>query len=278
LPWVKIKKETDKHEIKGTGNSELRDDGFLYAKCTDDPKGVDEIFQYEWVIVRKKDEPDDNGTRKWKNYSGKMSLWSSFTVNIDHAITIKDGYLWGDGDYIRDGDGNPIKIEGGDGSQGVETIGCPDENKTYKPGTISVCENKVKIYYNDQWIDFGESSGSGKYLHIAYAQDINFTDYTYKGFTTTNTNQQTYPWIGLLTDNDIDDTNLEPDYPDGDQRGNPNSDEWLKFIKYKWNYIKGRDGNGVEYVFLLTKEEVTKPGINETAYNGHNNQDDEFLP
>ena len=266
-PLVKIESlagyNNTKQDIKGEGEY-YQDGGYSYTRCTDDPKGVDGTFQYEWVIVRKKDEPNDNGTRKWKRYSGQMSLWSSFTVNVDPAITIKDGFLWGDGDYIRDGDGNPIKIEGGDGSQGVETIGCPDESKTYKPGTISVCENKVKIYYNDQWIDFGEGSGSGKYIHIAYAKSINFDEHKYNGFSTTNSNDGTiYDWMGIKFDDSIDD---------------PTVTSWEEFKQYKWNYIKGRDGNGVEYVFLLTKEEVTSPGINQESYDGHNNQDDEFYP
>lgn len=281
-PLVKIESlagyNNTKQDIKGEGEY-YQNDGYSYTRCTDDPKGVDGTFQYEWVIVRKKDEPNDNGTRKWKRYSGQMSLWSSFTVNIDHAITIKDGFLWGDGDYIRDGDGNPIQIEGGDGSQGVETIGCPDENKTYKPGTISVCENKVKIYHNDQWIDFGEGSGSGKYIHVAYAKTIDFVNKKYTGFSTTNSNDGTiYDWMGIMFDDKIDDTNI-----DSDNTNDLDGILWDTFKQYKWNYIKGRDGNGVEYVFLLTKEEVTNPGIDENTYVdnegvSHNKQADEFLP
>lgn len=281
-PLVKIESlagyNNTKQDIKGEGEY-YQDGGYSYTHCTDDPKGVDGIFQYEWVIVRKKDEPNDNGTRKWKRYSGQMSLWSSFTVNIDHAITIKDGFLWGDGDYIRDGDGNPIQIEGGDGSQGVETIGCPEEDKTYKPGTISVCENKVKIYYNDQWIDFGEGSGSGKYIHVAYAKTIDFVNKKYTGFSTTNSNNGIiYDWMGIMFDDSIDD----PKNIDRDNTNDPDGSKWYAFMQYKWNYIKGRDGNGVEYIFLLTKEEVTNPGINQESYEvegvTHNKQDDEFLP
>ena len=208
-----------------------------------------------------------------------MSLWSSFTVNVDPAITIKDGFLWGDGDYIRDGDGNPIKIEGGDdGSQGVETIGCPSESVVYPDGTISVCNNKVQIRYNGQWIDFGETSGTGNILHIAYAknEDVSFGPdgkiSNISNISISNSTGKFYDWIGLCVNNDKDD-------PKG----------WRY---YTWNYVKGRDGNGVEYIFMLSKEGYT-PEIDQTSYeaeeltdseliqlvSGHSNRDeDEFLP
>ena len=283
LPIVRIEtlanyNNSDGPDIIGKDDTYFQN-GYSYAKCTDNPVGVDNIYQYEWVITRTKQDPDEQGKRQWNNYSGKMSLWSSWTINVNPAITIKDGFLWGDGDYIRDGDGNPIKIEGGDGSQGVETIGCPEGDKTYKPGTISVCENKVKIYYNGQWIDFGEGSGSGKYIHIAYAKSINFDEHTYDGFSTTNSNDGTiYDWMGIMFNDSIDDTKIA-----SDNTNDPDGTLWNAFKQYKWNYIKGRDGNGVEYIFLLTKEEVTKPGIDENPYVdnervSHNKQDDEFLP
>ena len=62
------------------------DDDFLPAvsvggqeyECTDNPAGVDDSHQYEWMAVRDKGPADDDGNRQWTKYSGGMTLWSKW--------------------------------------------------------------------------------------------------------------------------------------------------------------------------------------------------------
>ena len=46
-------------------------------ECTDDPKGVDETWKYEWEIKRTKGTAT-NGHRSWNAYSGTMTLHNNF--------------------------------------------------------------------------------------------------------------------------------------------------------------------------------------------------------
>ena len=296
LPIVKISKQAeyvDEHgDISGSEDISLNNN-YSYARCTDNPVGVNGIWKYEWVITRKKSESNDEGKRIWNNYSGNMSLWSSWTIGIDSKITIKDGFWWCNGDYLRDDNGNAIRAEGGDGSQGVEVVNfCPGENNDYPVGTIAYCKNTgyTSIKTGDNtWYNLGETSGTGNILHIAYAQDINFTTRSFTGFSKTNNQQTAYPWIGFL----VDDKKKDPDVGKESQESSPENDPiWNAFMEYKWNYVRGRDGNGVEYIFMLSKEGYT-PEINQTSYeveeltdselsqlvSGHSNRDeDEFFP
>lgn len=58
-------------------------------ECTDDPKGVDNIWKYEWEIKRTKGDADENGKRTWNYYNGTMTLHnnyseSAFIIDIDN--------------------------------------------------------------------------------------------------------------------------------------------------------------------------------------------------
>ena len=57
-------------------------------ECTDDPKGVDGTYKYEWEIKRTKGDPV-KGEREWLPYSGTMTLHnnlaeSALTIDIDN--------------------------------------------------------------------------------------------------------------------------------------------------------------------------------------------------
>lgn len=65
--------------VAGTGGSladiESDNSGSASKKyeCTDDPKGVDDTYKYEWEIKRTKGS-DTYGSRSWQPYSGTMTL------------------------------------------------------------------------------------------------------------------------------------------------------------------------------------------------------------
>lgn len=60
-----------------------------YYECTDDPKGVNDTWKYEWEIKRTKGNASADGTRTWNYYAGEMTLHnnyaeSAFIIDIDN--------------------------------------------------------------------------------------------------------------------------------------------------------------------------------------------------
>lgn len=83
----------DDHLPHVTGNSNIESNnsgvsGKTY-ECTDDPKGVNDRWLYEWEIKREKGAADANGHRAWQPYSGTMTLHNNLaasllTIDIDN--------------------------------------------------------------------------------------------------------------------------------------------------------------------------------------------------
>jgi len=64
------------------------------AQTTDDPKGPDSTYPYEWVATRSKGDAATDGTRQWTEYTGKngdytMSLWSRWAEDGEPATTYR---------------------------------------------------------------------------------------------------------------------------------------------------------------------------------------------
>lgn len=56
-------------------------------ECTDDPKGVDGTWKYEWVSKRTKASPNaETGVRQWEKYSGSMAQWANWS---EDGATVK---------------------------------------------------------------------------------------------------------------------------------------------------------------------------------------------
>lgn len=78
----------DDHLPQVSGNANIENNGSKY-QCTDDPKGVDATWKFEWEAKREKGAADANGHRAWVPYSGTMTLHnnlaeSSFVIDIDN--------------------------------------------------------------------------------------------------------------------------------------------------------------------------------------------------
>ena len=63
------------------------------AQTTDDPKGTNETYQYEWVAKRNMSAPDASGQRTWRKFTGenndyKMSLWSNYAEDGKNSIRL----------------------------------------------------------------------------------------------------------------------------------------------------------------------------------------------
>jgi len=128
-----------------------------------------------------------------------------------------------------------------------------------------ICNNHVYIYTGNKnhkitldgtivegWFDIGESNDSSstgeKYIHLAFADSLTFEGNNITntvGFTTGLNKGTFYNWYGMYVDNNEDDSQ------------NPND--------YKWNYQKGPDANDTEYIYLLTKDKTSVPGINQES-------------
>lgn len=67
------------------------------AQTTDDPKGPNSTYPYEWVATRSKGPAATDGTRQWTEYTGKnndykMSLWSRWAEDGDTYRTVQVFY------------------------------------------------------------------------------------------------------------------------------------------------------------------------------------------
>lgn len=77
----------DDHLPQVSGNSNIENNNSKY-QCTDDPKGVNGTWKYEWEIKRSKGDAVD-GRRSWDYYQGTMTLHnnlaeSAFILDLDN--------------------------------------------------------------------------------------------------------------------------------------------------------------------------------------------------
>ena len=119
---------------------------------------------------------------------------------------------------------------------------------------------------NPNWEDIGEFQGQGSYMHIAWAASDD------KGYYGTNNikfnsagkitlikhflidyaekrSDVDYDWMGVRTDHDIDDLpcNYDPaTYNEAEGIG-------TNWKSYKWNNVRGRDGDNYERVYIKTR-------------------------
>jgi hypothetical protein len=145
-----------------------------------------------------------------------------------------------------------------DGTDGTKT--------QVKHGDCYICDANRHLYMftnspSVAWNDLGEfkgEPGTSSYMHIAWADKVTFSGGSYatiEGFIKVYDGKP-HDWVGFCTDN--------------------NSDDPTDWKAYKWNYQRGADGSGTEYVYLLTKEGF-KPTLNQASGQGDPTKD-EFLP
>lgn len=244
------------------------------TRCSDDMVGVDSTYKYEWALKRKKVLNPSTGNKEWEDYpvGKKMSCWGVFNDNnID--IQIIDGYLYINGEKT-------IKIDNGDtGTSGIPNI-CPGDPDLIPSETpIINCNGNIKVYFNGDWYDIGQAFGNGGYMHIAYADDIildedhNNMVIGIKGFSATSSSTSK-KWTGIgFTDNATDPgagydwTYGTNGYYEDSSPTTGNSDQQTVHMRaYKWNMKDAIDGNGVEFVFCLSKTDDVVPGFKESNY------------
>ena len=262
---------------------------------TDDPKGVDEDNKKEYVSQRKR------VSGVWGDFSDP-AVWSTYSHTP--VITIgPDGCWWVDGETT----GKKAEGPQGQGIQLKDTVDVYSINDKNGDNTLTALEDitpssvsdltagdcyvvkasrylYVSVYdgetwdssdWTKNWDSIGEFQGQpgedgvSSYMHIAWALAENvifdqsgehITDITeFETWAEHLDPELDYEWMGICTDDNIDD-----------------SDDWQD---YKWNHVKGKDGDNYERVYVKTKVEIA-PGLNQNSYddpNGDKTQD-EFLP
>lgn len=235
---------------------------------------------------------------EWSDTFEKLGLWSKWAKDADVWTIDADGYWCRNGQRYVTPDGEYVVAEGKNGT-GVEMKGSCDvlfhsqivgsqtalEDVTAAYGECYSVKSTGHLYFYDGtsqeenvpygWVDVGEfkgDKGDNSYMHIAYAHSISQSGGTVVGVTgfTVNSDGSSYEWMGMCTDNNP----LDPGAPGRDAGSDVANARF-----YKWNYMKGKDGSGVEYIYLLTKEDF-KPTINSASYTGDHGDPtkDEFYP
>lgn len=240
---------------------------FIPTGWTDGPTGVSKGMPYEWVSQRKR----INGT--WGSFT-TPALWATFseehTVDIDeYGYWVIDGEptgkmaigtgvtIKGRVDVYRDSEitdsetsleSYPSSLTG---DNALEIGDCwivetgTDGNDQDVSGHLFICVATSGTLAS-MWKDLGEfkgEPGESSYLHIAWAQNVTFNPLVVSNPTTNPSEGRTYDWIGIK----VTKTDTVP--------------AWTQF---KWNYLRGKDGMDVEYVYIRTKTN-TAPTITEAA-------------
>jgi hypothetical protein len=242
---------------------------------TDNPSGVSKTYPNEWVSVRKK----INGS--WGSFS-TPAKWATYSETPTVEIKGNPPTWWING--VDTG----VKAEGEDGTgialKGSKQVLYTTSGKTALQdidpedcalGDCWVVDANRHLYvfvggdvsFPDYWNDMGEfkgadgadgSDGDNAYVHLAWANGITFendgfTPRSYDTFSLVK-GETEYDWMGICTDNSPND---------------PGENRWTE---YEWNYIKGKDGDFYERVYLLTQKNITPVMTNASS------QNDNFYP
>ena len=231
----------------------------------EDNNPVQDLYKYEYVTSRKR----VNG--EWGEFSDPK-IWSTFSK--EHTVEIgDDGYWWIDGkptdvkaegengtgidlkgkvDYYDADHRNQLISEGYEEDPNHIYTFLSDVEDTYNPEVgdcwVVTLNGHIYLYvggddddWTKHWQDFGEFQGEGAYVHIAWAENITIVDghVIPSGFRldkNLSDNIAGLDWMGIYTDNKINDSDDADDY--------------------KWNYLRGRDGDNIERVYIRTAVEV----------------------
>lgn len=269
---------TEGATISGTTESGL---AINQARCTDDPMGVTISLRYEWVLKRKKVLNELTGNKEWQKYQAgtQMSKWGIYSVG--DSVEIRNGQL-----YIN-GVATGITIEGSGGEgRGIPSVCFSNETDSVTAtayGPIINCNGTVYAWYNGKWNALGQSSGGGGIMHIAYADNITFNPQNptevieVSGFTV-DSSSVSKKWTGFC----FNDETTDPGKNQGTNANRTTNTALLTSVnKYKWNFRDAVDGNGIEFIFCLTKTD-TAPTIDQNSYistlNHSNKNEEEFYP
>ena len=252
---------------------------------SDSPKGVGENNKFEWVSSRKR------VNEEWGPFS-PPKIWSTFSK--EHTIEIvwdeeTQRWVWKIDGVVTDkpAEGEPgkgidlkgrVKFYSNDDKASyiqahpdeadnpelttLEDVVFPPAEDASHIGDCYVVEDNGHIYlyiggsdpdWERHWQNFGEFQGEGSYVHIAWANQITFLadhvtvdqaiDFVLDRDASGGIE---YNWMGICTNHEKND----PGYP----RRN----------EYKWNHVRGKDGDNIERVYMRTG--IEERPIIDTSY------------
>lgn len=260
---------------------------------TDDPIGPDENWPYEFMAERKKVDGQWGRFGAATEVSGTTfylaSLWSVYsmppTITVDsYGYWLINGQRIPDprnpNDFIRakgeKGDG--IRINGSYAS--VEDL---EESVSLADRHVGDCyyitsgqdAGHLYMWNGENWQNIGEikgEAGQSQYMFIAWATNVHISGNTVTsvdGFSLSSGSG--YNWVGLLAYD-------SPTLPTiGSSTNDPTK------LAFKWNYIKGMDGDQYEYVYTRTTTN-DNPGVRNSYSSNYEDSnrtqpdEDEFLP
>ena len=266
--------------------------GQTVYQFTDDPIGPDPSWPYEWMAERKKTDGTwgQHGTPVTANNTTNYfaSLWSIYskppTISVD-----SEGY-WrinderipdpnNPGEYLKakgeKGDGIAIKNSYSSLAELEENVTNPSVGDCYYI-TSGNDMGHLFMWNGNDWQDIGEikgEPGQSQYMFIAWATNVHISGNTVTSVEGFSLNSGSgYNWVGLLA---YDSPTLPAITTDPTQA--------IK-LAFKWNYIKGMDGDKYEYVYTRTTTN-DNPGVTNSGYpenyvdsRGAHPSDDDFLP
>lgn len=251
---------TNKATCEGEGNT-----------FTDNPKGVDDTYKYEWVIQRLYRDGS------W-GYFSTPALWATYSET--HNIYIDENGHWviDDVDTGVNAVGTGVAVKGIVDHYSTEDTGYQSGDTTLEEvadasnGDCWVVDSNGHLYlfvgegeenedWEDNWHDLGEfkgadgSDGTSQFIHLAWATNVNYSGNTItgvEGFTTDPAIGQNYGWMGVC----VNGSAVAPTAEDYDD--------------FEWNYLRGMDGTDFEHVFVRTDVLVPAPTITESAVQTNN--------
>ena len=258
---------------------------------TDDPIGPDPSWPYEWMAERKKTDGTwgQHGTPVTANNTTNYfaSLWSIFSA--PPTITVDSEGYWRinderipdpnhEGEYLKakgeKGDGIAIKNSYSSLAELEENVTNPSVGDCYYI-TSGNDMGHLFMWNGNDWQDIGEikgEAGQSQYMFIAWATNVHISGNTVTSVDGFSLNSGSgYNWVGLLAYD-------SPTLPTiGSSTNDPTK------LAFKWNYIKGMDGDQYEYVYTRTTTN-DNPGVRNSYSSDYEDSnrtqpdEDEFLP
>lgn len=143
-------------QIEKNALARSSDQGGLIGECTDDPKGTDSTWRYEWVVKRTKGVAGTDGVRNWVKYSGQMALWSKWaedgvspifadlTNEHDGVMCDKQGYTTGGEQSVA----TKVNIWKGPAEQSISSVACSIDGTTLYNGYTTNADDSRHFKYS----------------------------------------------------------------------------------------------------------------------------------
>lgn len=143
LPKVRVATTVDiigntHYDINGYKTETIEGTQYHVAECTDEPKGINDTWKYEWEIKRTKGAAT-NGRRTWNSYSGPMTLHNNYAESAFIIDTDNDNDQFGTDSeskvLVAQTRSTTVSLYDGATKQTLKTVGGLSVSLTYEDDT-----------------------------------------------------------------------------------------------------------------------------------------------